>query len=61
MTKTRKIALAILCFIVGIVIALLALLIQRTIIMQSLEIDYYSDNQIAVTYNGSTEVYNMPR
>ena len=58
MTKTRKIALAILCFIVGIVIALL---IQRMSIMQSLEIDYYSDNQIAVTYNGSTEVYNMPR
>ena len=42
---------------------IIALLIQKTIILKSLSIDNVgvAENQITVEYNGETEIYNLPR
>jgi hypothetical protein len=60
MTKTKKIIIAI---IASVAILIIALLIQKTIILKSLSIDNVgvAENQITVEYNGETEIYNLPR
>lgn len=53
MTKTKKIIIAI---IASVAILIIALLIQKTIILKSLSIDNVgvAENQITVEYNGET-------
>lgn len=60
MTKNKKIIIAI---IASVAILIIALLIQKTIILKSLSIDNVgvAENQITVEYNGETEIYNLPR
>lgn len=61
MTKVKKTILLIISFVM---ILIIALLIQKTIILKSLSIDNVGvsqNNQITVTYNGQTEIYNLPR
>lgn len=60
MTKAKKTILSIICFAIFLIIALL---IQKTIILKSLSIDNVgvAENQITVEYNGETEIYNLPR
>ena len=60
MTKAKITILS----IIGLAIFLIiALLIQKTIILKSLSIDNVgvAENQITVEYNGETEIYNLPR
>lgn len=60
MTKAKKTIL----LIIGLAIFLIiALLIQKTIILKSLSIDNVgvAENQITVEYNGETEIYDLPR
>lgn len=60
MTKAKKTILSIIVFAIFLIIALL---IQKTIILKSLSIDNVgvAENQITVEYNGETEIYNLPR
>ena len=60
MTKAKKTILSIIGFAIFLIIALL---IQKTIILKSLSIDHVgvAENQITVEYNGETEIYNLPR
>nr|DAR88489.1 MAG TPA: hypothetical protein [Bacteriophage sp.] len=60
MTKAKKTILSIIGFAIFLIIALL---IQKTIILKSLSIDNVgvAENQITVEYNGETEIYNLPR
>ena len=60
MTKAKKTILSIIGFVIFLIIALL---IQKTIILKSLSIDNVgvAENQITVEYNGETEIYNLPR
>lgn len=60
MTKAKKTILLIISFTIFLIIALL---IQKTIILKSLSIDNVgvAENQITVEYNGETEIYNLPR
>lgn len=60
MTKAKKTILSIIGFAIFLIIALL---IQKTIILKSLSIDNVgvAKNQITVEYNGETEIYNLPR
>lgn len=60
MTKAKKTILPIIGFAIFLIIALL---IQKTIILKSLSIDNVgvAENQITVEYNGETEIYNLPR
>lgn len=60
MTKEKKTILLIIGFAIFLIIALL---IQKTIILKSLSIDNVgvAENQITVEYNGETEIYNLPR
>lgn len=59
MTKAKKTILSIIGFAIFLIIALL---IQKTIILKSLSIDNVgvAENQITVEYNGETEIYNLP-
>lgn len=60
MTKAKKTILSIIGFVIFLIIALL---IQKKIILKSLSIDNVgvAENQITVEYNGETEIYNLPR
>lgn len=60
MTKAKK---TILPIINNAIFLIIALLIQKTIILKSLSIDNVgvAENQITVEYNGETEIYNLPR
>ena len=60
MTKAKKTILLIIVFAIFLIIALL---IQKTMILKSLSIDNVgvAENQITVEYNGETEIYNLPR
>ena len=60
MTKAKKTILSIIGFAIFLIIALL---IQKTIILKSLSIDNVgvAENQITVEYNGETEIYDLPR
>lgn len=60
MTKAKKTILSIIGFAIFLIIALL---VQKTIILKSLSIDNVgvAENQITVEYNGETEIYNLPR
>lgn len=53
MIKAKKTILLIISFAIFLIIALL---IQKTIILKSLSID-----NVGVEYNGETEIYNLPR
>lgn len=59
MTKTKKIIIAI---IASVAILIIALFIQKTIILKSLSIDNVgvAENQITVEYNGDSEIYRLP-
>lgn len=60
MIKAKKTILLIISFAIFLIIALL---IQKTIILKSLSIDNVgvAENQVTVEYNGETEIYNLPR
>ena len=60
MIKAKNTILLINSFAIFLIIALL---IQKTIILKSLSIDNVgvAENQITVEYNGETEIYNLPR
>lgn len=60
MIKAKKTILLIISFAIFLIIALL---IQKTIILKSLSIDNVgvAENQVTVEYHGETEIYNLPR
>lgn len=58
MTKTKKIIIAI---IANIAILIIALFVQKTIILKSLYIDYGANPyEIIVTFNNDSEIYRLP-
>lgn len=58
MTKNKKIIIAI---IANIAILIIALFVQKTIILKSLHIDYGTHKyEIVVTFNGNSEIYHLP-
>lgn len=58
MTKTKKIIIEI---IASVAILIIALFIQKTIILKSLQIDYGANPyEIMVTFNNDSEIYRLP-
>lgn len=58
MTKTKKIIIAI---IASVAILIIALFIQKTIILKSLQIDNGANpHEIIVTFNNDSEIYRLP-
>lgn len=60
MKTMQKIVLIVEIIAVILCIILCTVKITESYIMEHLEIDYTSNNDIAVTYNGNTEIYKTP-
>ena len=60
MKTMQKIVLIVEIIAVILCIILCTVKIIESYIMEHLEIDYTSNNDIAVTYNGNTEIYKTP-
>lgn len=56
----KKIALIFAIIVIFACTVICTVKITRSYILQHLEIDYTSNNDIAVTYNGETEIYKIP-
>lgn len=57
----KKIALIFAIIVIILCTIICTVKITGTYILKHLEIDYTSNNNIAVTYNGETEIYHLPR
>lgn len=56
----KKIALIFAIIVIFACIIICAVKITGSYILKHLEVDYTLDNNIAITYNGETEIYNTP-
>lgn len=56
----KKIALIFAIIVIFACTVICTVKITRSYILKHLEIDYTSNNDIAVTYNGETEIYKIP-
>lgn len=60
MNKCEKIVLTFEIIAIILCIIICTIKITESYILKHLEIDYTSNNNIAVTYNGNTEIYKTP-
>lgn len=56
----KKIALIFAIIVIFACTVICTIKITRAYILKHLEVDYTSNNNIAITYNGETEIYNTP-
>lgn len=60
MNKCEKIVLTVEIIAIILCIIICTVKITESYILKHLEIDYTPNNDIAVTYNGDTEIYKTP-
>lgn len=56
----KKIALIFAIIVIFVCTVICTVKITGAYILKHLEVDYTSNNNIAITYNGETEIYNTP-